>query len=138
MSLIRFLVRATAVFAVVFLAQTLPAAACTLGPAQIFWQSSWYAGQVTKGPDSEGRCYVTYDGYDSSWDEWVTSDRLRQASAGASKAACPGGGIEILWRGEWYAGRVLKGPDNQGRCFITYDGYGSEWDEWVEAARMRR
>lgn len=78
MSLIRLLVRAIPVFAVVFLAQALPTEACTLGPAQIFRQSNWYAGQVTKGPDSEGRCFITCDSYGSEWDEWVEAARMRR------------------------------------------------------------
>lgn len=63
------------------------------------------------------------------------------ADAGARPAegvACPRGArIEVLYAGTWYPARVLDGPDRMGTCLVSYDGYGSNWDEWVNASRMR-
>jgi hypothetical protein len=44
---------------------------------------------------------------------------------------------EVSWKGSWYKARVTKVNDDQTRCFIRYDGYGSEWDEWVGSNRIR-
>lgn len=48
-----------------------------------------------------------------------------------------GRSISVLYAGAWYPAKVLDGPDAMGTCLISYDGYGSNWDEWVNASRMR-
>lgn len=54
---------------------------------QIEWSGSWYDGEILKVDGDE--YYITYDGWDDSWDEWVTIDRLKgygkQSSAPAQK-----------------------------------------------------
>ena len=51
---------------------------CAPGAAvDVEWQGSWYEGRVLEGPRPDGMCYITYVGWSSSWDEWVTPDRLR-------------------------------------------------------------
>lgn len=51
---------------------------CPVGAAlEIEWNGSFWGGSVLAGPNAEGQCLVTYDNYDSSWDEWVASGRLR-------------------------------------------------------------
>lgn len=42
---------------------------------EIDYGGSWYPGQVKEVKD--GQFFVGYEGYDSSWDEWVESARLR-------------------------------------------------------------
>ena len=42
---------------------------------EVDYGGSWYPGQVKEVKD--GQFFVGYDGYDSSWDEWVESARLR-------------------------------------------------------------
>jgi len=42
---------------------------------EILWGGSWYPGTVLRIAD--GRALVSYTGWSSSWDEWVTFDRLR-------------------------------------------------------------
>ncbi len=63
-------------------------------------------------------------------------------AAGGAGAAQPapcvkGQAVSVLYGGAWYPARVLDGPDRMGTCLVSYDGYGSSWDEWVNAARMR-
>lgn len=42
---------------------------------QILWEGQWYPGKIL---EADGARYkIRYDGYDASWDEWVTTDRLR-------------------------------------------------------------
>lgn len=52
-------------------------------------------------------------------------------------ACARGARIEVLQAGTWYPATILDGPDRMGTCLVSYDGYGSNWDEWVNAARMR-
>lgn len=63
-----------------------------------------------------------------------------QTAAAASQGGslCVAGKpVSVLYGGQWYPARVLQGPDQMGTCLVSYDGYGSNWDEWVNANRMR-
>lgn len=102
-------------------------------PVMIQWKDSWYPGRLLKGPDPQGRCYVTYDGYDSSWNEWAGQMRLREKGVPCDK----GTRVEIEWKGGWYAGVIDNGPGDDGSCHVQYDGYGREWDEWAGQSRLR-
>lgn len=44
---------------------------------------------------------------------------------------------DVSWKGNWYKAKVTKVNEDQSRCYIRYDGYGSEWDEWVGQDRIR-
>ncbi len=56
--------------------------------------------------------------------------------ASAVWAACNTGDKgQVLWKGTWYPATVLKANGDQ--CFIHYNGYGSNWDEWVGPDRIR-
>lgn len=111
----------------------LPAHACTPGErGEVLWGGSWYPATVLQA--SNGQCYITYEGYSSSWDEWVTPDRFRSSSAPATASYQPGDAVMILWNGTWYPGRILQ--VNGGQYYITYDGYSSSWDEWVGSDRL--
>lgn len=46
----------------------------------------------------------------------------------------PGSGIRVLWNGKAYNAKVLKEED--GFHYITYPGYGAEWNEWVMDDRI--
>jgi hypothetical protein len=51
--------------------------------------------------------------------------------------ACDPGAASIQWNGQWYPGQIIAGPDAEGRCRVSYDGYGEEWHEWVVPSRLR-
>ena len=100
---------------------------CSIGQrGKVLWQGKWYSAKVLNTSGSQ--CYITYEGYDSSWDEWVGPDRFR----GSYQV---GQSVQILWRGKWYPGQILGVSGNQYK--VTYYGYDSSWDEWVETARLR-
>jgi hypothetical protein len=42
---------------------------------EVEWQGQWWDAKVLK--EENGRWYIHYIGYDSSWDEWVGKDRIR-------------------------------------------------------------
>lgn len=44
--------------------------------------------------------------------------------------------VQIEWHGGWYPGTILE--VDGARYKVTYDGYSSAWDEWVEPSRLRR
>ena len=44
--------------------------------------------------------------------------------------------VEIEYGGAWYPGQIKEAKD--GKYFISYDGYDSSWDEWVESSRLRK
>jgi hypothetical protein len=52
--------------------------ACKAGSAvEVLWNGSWYPATVLRGPDDHSRCFIHYDGYEDSWDEWATPARMR-------------------------------------------------------------
>jgi len=51
-------------------------AACIAGDAvNVLWKGKWYPATVLKA--SGEKCYIHYNGYDNSWDEWVGNNRIR-------------------------------------------------------------
>jgi len=52
---------------------------------EILWSGSWYKGSVIDVKEKQYK--VTYEGWSSSWDEWVGKDRLRLPGTKATPAA---------------------------------------------------
>src|SRR5262245_20501356 len=50
-------------------------------------------------------------------------------------ACAAGDSAQVLWKGTWYPAAVLKAKGTE--CFIHYNGYGANWDEWVGPDRIR-
>lgn len=118
-------------------APTTVAANCPVGAArQIEWNGSQWDGTILEGPNAAGECYVTYDGWDASWNEWVTVDRIAPVAATAADCAV-GKELEISWGDRWWAGTILDGPNDAGQCFVTYAGWDASWNEWVTLDRLR-
>ncbi|MFO1518832.1 MAG: Tudor-knot domain-containing protein [bacterium] len=125
-------------------AKTSHAALCSAGDsASVKWKGRWYPATVTQADGS--RCYIHYDGYDNSWDEWVGPGRIRVIRAGSLPpntlqvgvpAYAIGDPVMVLWKGKWYPASVVRTQSN--RWYIHYDGYGNNWDEWVGPARIKR
>jgi hypothetical protein len=44
--------------------------------------------------------------------------------------------VEVEWEGDWYPATILEARGAKYK--IHYLGYSTEWDEWIEAARLRR
>ena len=43
--------------------------------------------------------------------------------------------VEVKWGGQWYKAEILEAKNDLYR--IHYEGYGSNWDEWVTPGRIR-
>lgn len=44
--------------------------------------------------------------------------------------------VEVEWENNWYPATILEVKGSRYR--IHYLGYGAEWDEWIDAGRLRR
>ena len=42
----------------------------------VVWNSDWYPATILEVKDQQYK--ITYDGFSSSWDEWVTIDRIKR------------------------------------------------------------
>lgn len=68
----------------------------------------------------------------------AASQATPSAPAQAQAGLCAHGRtVEVLSAGKWYAAKVLDGPDRLGTCLVSYDGFASHFDEWVNVSRMR-
>jgi hypothetical protein len=63
----------------------------------------------------------------------VPSNSARQNDANEIRV---GQAVSVEWGNRWWDAQVLEVEN--GRYYISYDGYGSEWDEWVGPERVRR
>ena len=61
-------------------------------------------------------------------------DRRIKAAANANQFQV-GQAVLVLWRGNWYKATVMQAE--KGNYYVTYPGYGREWDEWVGPSRIR-
>jgi hypothetical protein len=97
---------------------------------EVHAEGAWYPAQII---DASGeRLKVHYYGYEESDDEWVTSDRIREAV----RTTYPvGTAVEVKWKRSWYAATVLEA--HSGIHYIEYEGFGPEWNEWVALKRIR-
>ncbi len=114
-------------------------AICVVGEkTKVEWKGSWYPATVLKVNGDQ--CFIHYDGYGDSWDEWVGPSRIKAtslggATQGALRSWKEGDPLSVKWKGTWYPAHVLK--VNGDQLFIHYDGYDNSWDEWVGPARYR-
>lgn len=79
---------------------------------------------------SNNQYKVKYDGVD--FEAWLTRDQFKLLD---NSKYSVGSKVEILWSGSWYKGEVLE--VNNDKYKIHYDGYGSNWDEWLTTERLR-
>lgn len=45
--------------------------------------------------------------------------------------------VQINSNGSWYPGKILKVNTEEKTYFITYDGWGDSWNEWVTIERLK-
>jgi hypothetical protein len=100
---------------------------------KVTWQGQPYNARIT---DADGDRYrVHWLGFRDYPDEWVAAGTVAFPEA-AVAAFARGTIVEVQWKSRWYPATVLDVRD--GIFYIHYTGYGSEWDEWVSAKRIRR
>jgi hypothetical protein len=109
----------------------------------------WYPATIVEAIRRD-RWEVAYDSWGSDWNRLVGPESLRPRQA-AEQVAAPdppgrpvgsaaelreGSAVLILYGGTWYPGRV-RHTTQEGTVRVGYDGYGDNWDETVELARLR-
>lgn len=95
----------------------------------VVWQNEVHVAKVVAVDD--GFMRITYPGYESRWDEWISAARVL-GKAGEHKAKRA---AKVEWNGRWFDA-VLNSEEN-GRYCISYVGFTSDWDECVEKDRIR-
>ncbi len=116
-------------------------------PVQVEWSGSWYEAHI-RALHPDGRVRVHYEGWDDTYDEDVSRDRVllrpggeqavqpTGAVATGETELTPGQRIQIEWLGTWYEGSVLDvHPD--GRVRVHYEGWDETYDEDVPRERVR-
>jgi len=102
------------------------------GPIEVQWGVSWYSASLLA--QSGDQYLIHYEGWSSSFDEWVGADRIRAAGGAVDRFGDPIQ-VSIQWGGSWYPGRVMK--RDGGRMLVSYDGWSPSFDEWVGPERVR-
>lgn len=114
------------------IAETLAKAPARVGErVEAYSIDGWYKGYIAD--TLNGKFKIHYYGYPEADDEWVTAKMIRQPKV-AHYAV--GEKVEVEWKKVWYPARILQAKG--GSHYITYTGYGKEWDEWVASKRIRR
>lgn len=91
---------------------------------KIEFEKEWYDGTIVK---SDGDFYyVTYKGYDSSYNEWVTYDRIRTGNERM---------VQVLWQGQYYDAEILDTKEN--KSYVHYIKYDYTWDEWTNNTNIK-
>jgi len=97
---------------------------------KVEWKGSWFDANVLQ---TNGENYlITYIGFDSNWDEWVTTERIRKVS---NTLHSVGDQIKVEWNGSWWDAKIHEIDGERHR--ITYIGFDSSWDEWITAERIQ-
>lgn len=99
------------------------------------WRNTWYPAKILK--TENGKSFIHYEGYGSNWDEWVTPNRIRAGTSDRTGTdQLDQESVMVEWRNQWFPARIVK--TENGKSFIHYDGYGSNWDEWVTPDRIKQ
>ena len=118
------------------------------------WEGKIYPAMIIDIP-GVGKVKVHYDGYDEMWDELVPRSRIKglvegpvdipEPPAKVSRTAADsaktnqyriGDRVKSEWHGHYYPA-VIVGIVGPERYRVHYEGYGSEWDEYVGRERLR-
>ncbi len=98
----------------------------------VVWGGKTWEAKVLAVDD--GFEYITYPGWPSNWDEWITSKRV----VGLHVAGTPKPQVKVvkvLWGGRWWDAIVTEKKTD--RTCIHYVGYDDSWDECVTADRIK-
>lgn len=79
----------------------------------------------------DGKARVAFYDYAEEADAWVERTALKPQSFDTHPV---GARLSVEWDGQLYAAEVLKVED--GFHYVTYPGWGREWDEWVGGKRV--
>jgi len=93
---------------------------------EVLWQDKWYRAQIIDVKENQFR--ISYVNYDSSWDEWVGTERIRPYRP---PEFTKGEIVDVYWAHDqkWYPATIRRAW--YGLHYVHYDGYSDEYDDWV-------
>lgn len=97
---------------------------------EVEWEGEWYRALVI---DRDGdRFLVNYYSFPDQDNEWVEKSRMRVPT---QKTYQQGRRVRIDSDGQWYSGKILK--VRHDLHLVSFDDWGTEWNEWVPASRLK-
>ncbi len=98
---------------------------------QIESKGAWYDGKILKVNAEEGTYFITYDGWDESWNEWVTSDRIRGYGKEAAKSPLTkfkvGDKVEVEYGMIPTPATVVSVGENKYEIEYENKSFGKKW-----------
>jgi hypothetical protein len=98
------------------------------------WRGSYWPASVVS-VEGAGRARITYEGFGPEWDEVAAAPRIKRELPHRN-VIHPSERIFVRWKGSYWPARV-KGTRPHGGVEISYEGFGSEWDEVVGLRRIK-
>ena len=97
------------------------------------WGSKWYDAVILDSRNNQ--FYIHYEGESSSYDEWVTPDRVQFSNFNSNSTSTyyVGQLVKVEQRGIWYDATIVQVGNNQ--YYIKYTNYNES--EWVPINRIR-
>lgn len=86
---------------------------------------SWYAGKILK--ISGDKYFVTYTDWGSSWDEWVTVERIRGYATKADRKFHVGDRVEAEYGFIPTPGTIIEVGENKYNVKFDTKAYGTKW-----------
>lgn len=111
---------------------TIPVAAQKVNEkVQIESKGSWYDGKILKVNEAEGKYFITYDGWDENWNEWVTIDRIRNYATEAAKAPLTkfkvGDRVEVEYGMVPEPATIVSVGENKYEIEYDTKSFGKKW-----------
>lgn len=97
---------------------------------EAFDQGGWFKAIITEAKGNQFK--VHFYGYEYDEDAWVTAKEIRQFTPTSYKV---GTKVEAEWFKDWYPAKILE--VRGGAHLVSYEGFGSESDEWIPSSRVR-
>lgn len=105
---------------------------------------------LTKKSDNTTHTYTESTKFDAKAKEFEEKEKANKANAkpvseipeGIDESKLKkdwkvGDKAEIYWKGTWFKGSIIADKNEEGKFKISYDGWDSKWDEYVDIRRLR-
>lgn len=105
---------------------------------------------LTKKSDNTTHVYTESTKFDAKVKEFEEKEKANKAKAkpvseipeGIDESKLKkdwkvGDKAEIYWKGTWFKGSIVADKNEEGKFKISYDGWDSKWDEYVDIRRLR-
>ncbi len=104
---------------------------CTQKYMEAVSENEWYKVEILSATKSQYK--IHYLGWEDTWDETVSADKLREITFKTYKV---GTKVQVLADDEVYYPATIMKVDGVFH-FVHYDDYDTEWDEWVTSASIK-